>query len=134
MNLARYLIEQKDALDPDWQKDARALIEFVNGRFTGIHSGILVCGEQDDDKNPWGGAVSTYGAVLALYTKATGSNEYKGIAFQALNYALYSIDDDGCPSEAVWKGKRRGGWQEDAHTDKVHNFVDAMTAFPEWAN
>jgi hypothetical protein len=134
MNLARYLVEQKDALDPDWQKDARALIEFVNGRFTGIHSGVLVCGEQDDDKNPWGGAVSTYGAVLALYTKATGSNEYKGIAFQALNYALYSIDDDGCPSEAVWKGKRRGGWQEDAHTDKLHNFVDAMTAFPEWAN
>jgi hypothetical protein len=27
----------------------------------------------------------------------------------------------------------RGGWQEDAHTDKLHNFVDAMTAFPEWA-
>ena len=82
------------------------------------------------------GTVDTvlYGAVLALYTKATGSNEYKGIAFQALNYALYSIDDDGCPSEAVWKGKRRGGWQEDAHTDKLHNFVDAMTAFPEWAN
>ena len=133
LNLARYLIERKDALDPDWQQDARALIEFVNRRFTGVHSGVLVCGEQDDDKNPWGGAVSTYGAVLALYTKATGSNEYKGIAFQALNYALYSIDDDGCPSEAVWKGKRRGGWQEDAHTDKLHNFVDAMTAFPEWS-
>ena len=133
MNLARYLIEKKEALDPDWQKDARALIEFVNQRFTSIRSGILVCGEQDDDKNPWGGAVSTYGAVLALYTRATGVNEYKGIAFQALNYALYSIDDDGCPSEAVWKGKRRGGWQEDAHTDKLHNFVDAMTAFPEWA-
>ena len=44
-----------------------------------------------------------------------------------------ATDDDGCPSEAVWKGKRRGGWQEDAHTDKLHNFVDAMNAFPEWA-
>jgi len=40
---------------------------------------------------------------------------------------------DGCPSEAVWKGKRRRGWQEDAHTDKFHNFVDAMNTFPEWA-
>jgi hypothetical protein len=24
-----------------------------------------------------------------------------------------------------------GGWQEDAHADKLHNFVDAMNAFPE---
>jgi len=40
---------------------------------------------------------------------------------------------DGCPSEAVWKGKRHRGWQEDAHTDKFHNFVDAMNTFPEWA-
>ena len=68
-----------------------------------------------------------------MYTKATGSKEFKGTAWQVMNYALYSIDDDGCPSEAVWKGKRRGGWQEDAHTDKLHNFVDAMNAFPEWA-
>jgi len=133
MNLARYLCEQKEKLDEDWRKDARALIEFVNKRFTSIKSGVLVCGEQDDDINPWGGAVSTYGGVLAVYSKATGSNEFKGLAWQVLNYALYSIDDDGCPSEAVWKGKRRGGWQEDAHTDKLHNFVDAMTAFPEWA-
>ena len=126
------LCEKQEALDPDWKRDARALIDFVNNGFTSIKSGVLVCGEQDDDINPWGGAVSTYGAVLAVYCLATRSSEFKGTAWQALNYALYSIDDDGCPSEAVWKGKRRGGWQEDAHT-KLHNFVDAMNAFPEWA-
>jgi hypothetical protein len=129
----RYLCEKKEKLDEDWQKDAHKLIDFVNKRFTSIKSGVLVCGEQDDDINPWGGAVSTYGGVLAVYSKATGSDEFKGLAWQVLNYALYSIDDDGCPSEAVWKGRRRGGWQEDAHTDKLHNFVDAMNAFPEWA-
>ena len=133
LNLARYLCEKKETLDRDWQKDARTLIDFVNGRFTSIKSGVLVCGEQDDDLNPWGGAVSTYGAVLAVYSKATGSSEFKSAAWQVMNYALYSIDDDGCPSEAVWKGRRRGGWQEDAHTDKLHNFVDAMNSFPEWA-
>jgi hypothetical protein len=133
MNLVRYLCEEQEVLDPDWQRDARLLIEFVNRHFTSVWSGVLVCGEQDVDTKPWGGAVSTYGAALALFAKATGSDEFKGLAWQALNYALYSIDDDGCPSEAVWKGKRRGGWQEDAHTDKLHNFVDAMTAFPEWA-
>ncbi len=132
LNTVRYLCEKKEALDPDWQQDARSLLEFVNKRFTSIHSGVLVCGEQDDDINPWGGAVSTYGGVLAVYARAAGSNEFKGLAWQVLNYALYATDHDGCPSEAVWKGKRRGGWQEDAHTDKLHNFVDAMNAFPEW--
>ena len=133
LNTVRYLCEKQDALDLDWEQDAHLLIEFVNKRFTSIHSGVLVCGEQDDDINPWGGAVSTYGGVLAVYSKATGSDEFKGLAWQVMNYALYATDDDGCPSEAVWKGKRRGGWQEDAHTDKLHNFVDAMNAFPEWA-
>jgi hypothetical protein len=133
MNTVRYLCEEHESLDPDWQQDARILINFVNQHFTGIYSGVLVCGEQDVDTKPWGGAVSTYGAGLALFARATGSDEFKGLAWQAMNYALYSIDNDGCPSEAVWKGRRRGGWQEDAHTDKLHNFVDAMTAFPEWA-
>ncbi len=134
LNLARYLLERKEKLDPDWRQDAKALIEFVNANFTHLQSGIFVCGEQDTDRHPWGGIASTYGAVLALYTKATGDLEYKGVAYQTLNYCLYAINDDGCPYDGIWKGAGRGGWQEDAHTDKLHNFVDALTAFPEWGN
>ena len=132
LNLARYLIEKKDALDPEWKEDARALIEFTIRRFTSIRNGVPVCGEQDYDKNPWGGILSTYGAVLAMYSAATGSQEYKGLAYQALNYCLYAIDDDGCPRDSALR-PGRGGWQEDAHTDKIHNFMDALRAFPQWA-
>jgi len=132
MSLARYLLEQKAQLDPEWKEDAHALIEFTIRNFTSIISGIPVCGEQTYDKKPWGGALSTYGAVLAMYTKATGSDEYKGLAYQALNYALYATNEDGCPRENSL-GAGRGGWQEDAHTDKIHNFMDAIAAFPEWA-
>ena len=131
LNLARYLIERKGALDAEWKEDAKALIDFTNRRFTGIRNGIPVCGEQDYDKNPWGGILSTYGAVLAMYSSATGSQDCKGLAWQALNYALYAIDKDGCPGDGAWRAGR-GGWQEDAHTDKLHNFLDAMAAFPEW--
>jgi hypothetical protein len=132
LNLARYLIEKKEALDPGWQPDAKALIDFSIRNFTSIRSGVPVCGEQTYDRNPWGGVLSTYGAVLAMYCAATGSDEYKALAYQALNYALYAINDDGCPREnSLQKG--RGGWQEDAHTDKIHNYIDAITAFPEWA-
>lgn len=72
--MARYLIEKKEAIDLNWQKHAKALIDFVNKNFTSVMDGVLVCGEQDYDKNPWGGVISTYGAVLAMYSAATGSD------------------------------------------------------------
>jgi hypothetical protein len=132
LNLARYLIEKKEVLDPDWQPHAKVLIDFVIGHFTVVRNGVLICGEQDYDKEPWGGIASSFGAVLAMYSAATGSGEYKGLAYQNLNYVLYAINDDGCPRENPLR-PGRGGWQEDAHTDKVHNFMDAIAAFPEWA-
>jgi hypothetical protein len=132
LNLARYLIERKEALDPDWKDHARALIEFVNRRFITVRDGVAVCGEQTNDLDPWGGILSTYGAVLAMYSKATGSSEYKAVARQALNFCLYAVNDDGCPGDLATRSGR-GGWQEDAHTDKLHNILDAISAFPEWA-
>ena len=36
MNTVRYLCEEQDSLDPDWQQDARILIDFVNKNFTSI--------------------------------------------------------------------------------------------------
>jgi len=132
LNLARYLIEEKETIDPNWQIHAKALIDFVNKNYTSIFDGVLVCGEQDYDKNPWGGILSTYGAVLAMYCRETGSEEFKAIAYQALNYGLYATFDDGCVSESTSR-LHRGYWQEDCHTDKIHNYIDAMNAFPEWA-
>jgi hypothetical protein len=132
LNLARYLLERKSTLDPDWKEDSAALIDFVNRRFVSIRNGIAVCGEQDYDKNPWGGILSNYGAVLAMYCAAAGSQEYKAVAYQALKLCMYAVDDDGCPRDSILK-RDRGGWQEDAHTDKIHNILDAIAAFPEWA-
>lgn len=131
LNLARYLIEKKTALDPNWRQDSLTLIEFVNRQFTSVRFGVAVCGEQDEDRDPWGGANSTWAAVLAMYSAATGDPQFKSIAHQALILISYAIDDDGCPRDMF--DHRRGGWQEDAHTDVVHNFIDAFQAFPEWA-
>ena len=131
LNLARYLIERKGAVDPDWQADAKTLIEFVNRTFTHVRYGVTICGEQDEDHDPWGGINSTWGAVLAMYAKATGSPEYRVLANQALTFCLYAIADNGCPRDSL-HNPEDGGWQEDAHTDKVHNIVDALRAFPEW--
>ena len=131
LNLARYLLERRELLDPDWQADSGTLIDFVRGSFTHEEFGIAVCHEQDEDRQAWGGINSTYGAVLALYAKATGSAPLAAEARQALDFTLYSIDELGRPRD-LSVNPVPGGWQEDAHTDVIHNYVDALRAFPEW--
>jgi hypothetical protein len=131
LNLARYLLEHTTSLDAEWRTDAAALIEFVRATFTHQEFGITVCHEQDEDKQAWGGVVSTYGAVLALYAKATESEALAAEARQALDFLLYSIDDLGRPRD-LFSNPAAGGWQEDAHTDVIHNYVDALRAFPHW--
>jgi len=131
LNLARYLLEQREMLDPDWRASSGTLIEFVRRNFTHQEFGITVCHEQDEDRQAWGGINSTYGAVLALYAKATGSEPLAGEARQALDFTLYSIDQLGRPRD-LFKNAEPGGWQEDAHTDVIHNYVDALREFPDW--
>ncbi len=131
LNLARYLLERREALDPDWLAHSRTLVDFTRRTFTHTELGITVCHEQDEDRQAWGGVNSTYGAVLALYAKASGSPALAQEARAALDYALYAIDPEGRPRDLP-TSERLGGWQEDAHTDVVHNVVDALRAYPEW--
>jgi hypothetical protein len=133
LNLARYLLEKKELLDPEWRAHSDMLIDFVRKNFTHTEYGVTVCHEQDEDKEAWGGINSTYGAVLALYAKAIGSQSLASEARRALDFTLYSIDDHGRPRD-LNKSPVPGGWQEDAHTDVIHNYVDALRAFPEWGD
>ena len=131
LNLARYLLEKREALDPEWRADCGALLDFVRGTFTHLELGITVCHEQDEDRQAWGGINSTYGAVLALYAKAIDSPALAREAREALDFTLYLIDDEGRPRD-VATNPAPGGWQEDAHTDVLHNYADALRAYPEW--
>ena len=131
LNLARYWLEKQSLLDADWRAGAATLIEFVRRNFTHKEFGVTVCHEQDEDKNAWGGVNATYGAVLALFAKATDSWPLAREARQALDFTLYSIDALGRPRD-VHLNRAPGGWQEDAHMDVIHNYVDALRAFPQW--
>jgi hypothetical protein len=131
LNLARYLLEKREVLDSDWRADSASLIEFVRRTFTHTEFGITVCHEQDEDAQAWGGINSTYGAVLALYANAIESAALASEARQALDFTIYSIDEGGRPRD-LFKNPVPGGWQEDAHTDVIHNYVDALRVFPEW--
>jgi hypothetical protein len=135
LETARYLIERKEALDPDWKADTEKLIQFALKYFSSPRpGGVTVMGEQDDDHDPWGGACSKLGGVAAMFYAAGGGEQYKELAYRNLIWMTYYIDKDGCPCQkADNKRLRRGGWQEDCHTDVIHNFVDAFVAVPEWA-
>jgi hypothetical protein len=131
LNLARYLLEKRDRLDPDWRADSGILVEFVRKNFTHVELGVTVCHEQDEDAEAWGGINSTYGAVVAQYAHATQSAQLASEARQALNFTLYAIDERGRPRD-LCKNTVPGGWQEDAHTDVVHNYLDALNLYPHW--
>jgi len=131
LNLARYLLERRELLEPGWLEASGVLVEFVRRNFTHEELGVTVCHEQDEDHDAWGGTNSSYGAVLALYAKAAGADTLIREARQALDFTLYSIDPLGRPRD-LHRHDAPGGWQEDAHTDVIHNYVDALDAFPEW--
>ena len=133
LNLARYLLEERERLDTDWRVHCDALVRFVRKTFTHRELGVLVCHEQDEDKQAWGGVVATYGAVLASHAKAVGAEELASEARETLNFLLYCIDVQGRPRD-LFSNLQPGGWQEDAHTDVIHNFMDALEAFPEWGD
>jgi len=133
LNLARYLLEKREAIDPRWRQDTTTLIDFVQKNFTHREFGVTVCHEQDEDHDAWSGINSTYGAVLAMYAKATHSAALAQQAREALTFTEYAIDDQGRPRDLI-KHDTPGGWQEDAHTDVIHNYMDALAAYPEWGN
>jgi hypothetical protein len=134
LNTARYIIEQKEILSPDWKDLAQKCINFaINHYAIQRTGGVMLMGEQDVDKREWGGACSTLGGVAALFYSAGGGEDYKEMAYRNLNWVTYFIDKDGGPAALCGAdGWKKGSWQEDCHTDVVHNFLDAISAVPEW--
>ena len=143
LEMARYLIEKKGALDPEWKRHAEACIQF-SIKYMGVPrpGGVMLMGEQDTDPRAWGGACSKLGGVAALFYANGGGKQYKDLAYRNLNWVTYFIREDGVVCDQTGESDpktglpkvREGGWQEDCHTDVIHNFIDAMQAVPEWSN
>jgi hypothetical protein len=131
MELARYLLEQQSALDPQWSAHSAALLNYSFALFGhDMGFGVTTLGDQDGDQKTWGGATSKTQAISAMYGAVTGAAEWTERATRALAYWTYFIDADGCPTAQEWgvsTAANRGGWQEDAHTDVVHNIVTALS-------
>jgi hypothetical protein len=90
---------------------------------------------------PGKGGIAAY--ALMLLSEETKDKKYLDQALQNARVLAANIETgDRQPSRWPFRVDYRagefrflghGGWREDAHPDKVHNLVDAMTAFPGWA-
>ena len=133
LSTASYLMERREALDPDWKKHADILLTFVEKNFIDVKQGWPVCIEQDMDRKPFGGILSTYAAAEARWAQLTGDSERRGRAYTVTALLIQSVGSDGCPADRALN-TGCGGWQEDAHTDRVHNLLAVLAAFPQWAD
>lgn len=123
--MASYLMERRDALDPDWYAHADLLLRFVEETFVDVNDGFPVCIEQDFDRKPYGGILSTYAAAEARWAALTGDTTRHARAYLATALLIQSVRSDGCPADrALHDGC--GGWQEDAQTDRIHNLVTVL--------
>jgi hypothetical protein len=133
LELARFLIEHRaSGLVPDWRSLVLQLLDYSLQLFSQAQIGnTTTMGEQDRDHKAWGGANSKLSAV-ALMLSCAGVQSFHQMGLNNLRWMVYFIDQsDGCPAAAsfVVNGTaERGGWQQDAHTDVVHNLVDALNA------
>ena len=134
MELARLLVEEKDALDADWQPHVEALLGYalaIFGHPTGLGNATIM-GEQDDDNKPWGGANSKLAGVASLYGCAAKKQSYSQLGrLNAYHMSYFTDPSDGCRSANAYminEAPTRGGWTEDAWLDVLHNLVDHLEA------
>ena len=130
---ATYLLQRRDALDADWLHHADVLLQFVEANFVDKWQGFALCIEQDFDRKPYGGVLSTYAQAEARYAAVTGDASRRARAYLAIALLIQSVNSDGCPGQRALDGGC-GGWQEDAHTDRVHNILGVLSVFPTWAD
>ncbi len=131
LSTASYLLEKREAIDPDWKKHADILLTFVEHNYVDIKQGFPLCIEQDFDRKPFGGILSTYAAAEARWAALTGDSERRSRAYLATALLIQTVGNDGCPADRALGGGC-GGWQEDAQTDRVHNLLTVFMLFPDW--
>jgi hypothetical protein len=134
LETVRYLIEKRQAADPDWFNLSGKIIRQVLERWslsTQEVQGFICIAEQDKDRSPYNSHTSRLGSILAMYYEAGGDKTYKDIAYHSLCYGAYSIEDDGFASTYYKKETR--AWTSDSFGDFIGHFIYAFGAVPEWA-
>lgn len=130
MTFARYIMEHPASFT-DWRADARSAIEWSRKSFTSdkwAKYGVRVTNEQTIYPMPGESHTARQAADELLFGRLTGETPWRENAIRALNWATYTVDDDG-------KNRFPGDepWLTDGYGDYVRHYLRAMAAEPSLA-
>ena len=128
--MAWYILEHPE-WDANWREDAKAILRWSSAMFDN-HAwekfGVLPTNEQTAYRVPGNSHSSRHASVLLIYAEKTGDTSAKEAAIRELNWATYSVAEDGrnrYPYDMVWL--------TDGYGDYVRHYLRAMAAAPELA-
>lgn len=130
LEMARYLLEKREALDPEWFALSSRLIAWVRDGWI-VHSGSFTSiAEQEVDRSPYNCHTARYASILAMFHEAGGPASDKAEAYSSFAYATYSVDHDGFADTNFRSGI---AWSTASFGDWMRHYLDGIGAIPEWA-
>jgi hypothetical protein len=128
--IAAYLLDHPE-WDPDWKVQSRSILDWVERRL-GNHNfeqlQVIPIDEQTVYSVPGNSHTSRHASVQLLYCEKTGECADKQQAIRRLNWATYSVNDDGknrYPYDDIWL--------TDGYGDYVRHYLRSMASAPELA-
>jgi hypothetical protein len=127
--MAQYLLEHPEI--PSAVSNARRILDWVERTFANQNYGVLgvvPINEQTVYQQPGNSHTARHASVELLYAERTGDWSSKEAQVRRLNWATYTVDDDG-------KNKYPGDdiWLTDGYGDYVRHYLRAMAASPDLA-
>jgi hypothetical protein len=123
-----YILQNPD-LFPDWQKDAKGILEWTHKELANNEYAkykVEVMNEQTAYRVPGNSHSSRQASVELMYSRLSGDTTYKTNAIRTLNWATYTVASDGRNRYI-----RDDIWLTDGYGDFVRHYLRAMAAMPE---
>jgi hypothetical protein len=128
VTLAMYIMEHGEAWGPDWQADARHLLDWATLLFANDgwrDYGVVVINEQTAYQAPGNSHSARQASMELRYAELTGDRSRVENAIRMLSWATYMVDSDG-------KNRYLNDdiWLTDGYGDYVRHYLRAMGAEP----
>ncbi|MBP1668312.1 MAG: hypothetical protein H6Q21_678 [Bacteroidetes bacterium] len=124
-------ILQHTELFPKWKEEVKGIIDWTY-RELGNHEydkyKVVVMNEQTVYRVPGNSHSSRQASVELMYGKLSGDTTYTANALRTLNWATYTVANDGRNRYI-----RDDIWLTDGYGDYVRHYIRAMAAMPELA-
>ena len=130
ITFAMYILKNPD-LFPDWQKDVKGIIDWTYkelGNNDYRKYKVEVMNEQTAYRVPGNSHSSRQASVELMYTQLSGDTTYRTNAIRTLNWATYTVANDGRNRYI-----HDDIWLTDGYGDYVRHYLRAMAAMPELA-